>query len=408
MGLPDEVGQTRGGEKDEERWDYQEVRMSLRKILYAIFVVVIAGAAGLSGAALGGAAVYQLTRQQLAASQATAVQAQQVEATVETTQSLSLDTPEISTTVTEAVQKAGAAVVTVEGAVTQQSMFGTANGTVSGSGVFISQDGYIITNNHVIDGAKDITVTLADGTQEEATVVGTDVYADLAVLKVNGKVPAVAALANSDTLKPGETVIAIGSPLGEFQNTVTVGVVSATSRSVDTGTGFEMEGLIQTDAAINSGNSGGPLVNLAGEVVGINTLMVRSAGNGTVAEGLGFSIPANTVKAVTDQIIQKGYFSRPYLGVRWQMINPEIAKAYQLTVEWGVYVSEVVSGSPAGQAGILKGDIITKIGDVTIDESHGFMNSLFNYKPGDTIDLEVERGGETVQLQVTLTEANAH
>jgi 2-alkenal reductase len=249
-------------------------------------------------------------------------------------------------------------------------------------------------------------VILADGSQQAATIVGTDLYADLAVLKIDGQAPAVAKLGNSDVLNPGETVIAIGSPLGDFKNTVTVGVVSATGRSIDTGDGYQIENLIQTDAAINSGNSGGPLVNLAGQVIGINTLVVRGSGMGTIAEGLGFAIPANTALAVADQIIQKGYFSRPYMGVSWQVITPRIAARYQLPAEWGIYVTDVAANSPASTAGVQVGDIITRLGDVTLDETHSYINTLFAYQPGDQITIELLRNGKTLDLQVTLTESN--
>lgn len=385
--------------------------MTMRKVIYFFLVIVIAGCAGLSGAAVGGSVVYRLANEQLATLESQLVQPVPVEPAGQEggeTQTYSLDTTDINTTLTNAVDRAGAAVVTVEGTVTAQSRLFTSTGTVSGSGVFVSQEGYLVTNNHVVEGATDLKVILADGSEQSATVIGTDPYADLAVLKVEGVVPAVAVLGNSDMLDPGETVIAIGSPLGEFMNTVTVGVVSATGRSIDTGYGYEMEGLIQTDAAINSGNSGGPLVNLAGEVVGINTLVVRNTGSGTVAEGLGFSIPSNTVQAVTSQIIEKGYFSRPYLGIRWQMINPDIADAYRMDVEWGTYISDVLPGSPADLAGLQQGDIITKIGDIAIDETHSFMNALFEQQPGDTVSLEVWRDGHTLQLQATLTEANSN
>ena len=156
----------------------------------------------------------------------------------------------------------------------------------------------------MVEGTKEVNIVLSDGTEQKATIVGTDLYSDIAVLKTDGKVPAVATLGNSDVLKPGESVIAIGSPLGNFKNTVTVGVVSATGRSIDTGNGYQIEDLIQTDAAINHGNSGGPLVNLAGEVIGINTLIVRNTDSGDVAEGLGFAIPVNTAQAVAQQIIK--------------------------------------------------------------------------------------------------------
>jgi serine protease Do len=216
----------------------------------------------------------------------------------------------------------------------------------------------------------------------------------------------VATLGNSDLLQPGESVIAIGSPLGDFKNTVTVGVVSATGRSIDTGQGYQVEDLIQTDAAINHGNSGGPLLDLAGEVIGVNTLIVRNTGSGDVAEGLGFAIPVNTARAVAEQIIQKGYFARPYMGIRFQPINPEIAARYSLPAEWGVYVTQVVSGSPAEQAGLKEGDIIVKLNDVTLDETHSYINTLFTYKAGDQVNLSVVRDGKTIQVPITLGETN--
>jgi 2-alkenal reductase len=195
------------------------------------------------------------------------------------------------------------------------TIFGqTGDQTVSGTGFFITDQGYILTNNHVVEGTQEVNIVLSDGTQQTATIVGTDPYSDIAVLKTDGKIPGVATLGNSDALDPGESVIAIGSPLGDFKNTVTVGVVSATGRSIDTGNGYTIENLIQTDAAINHGNSGGPLVSLAGDVIGVNTLVVRNSGNGDVAEGLGFAIPVNTAQAIADQIIEQGYFARPYIG----------------------------------------------------------------------------------------------
>jgi 2-alkenal reductase len=257
-----------------------------------------------------------------------------------------------------------------------------------------------------VEGTKEVNIILSDGSQEKASIVGTDQYSDIAVLKMDGKVPAVAALGNSDVLDPGESVIAIGSPLGDFKNTVTVGVVSATGRSIDTGQGYQIENLIQTDAAINHGNSGGPLVNLAGEVIGINTLVVRSTGTGDVAEGLGFAVPVNTAQAVAQQIIEKGYFARPFMGISYQSISPDIAAAYNLPVQWGVYVTRVAEGSPASAAGLQAADIITRIGDVTLDATHSYVNTLFTYKPGEQVIVEFVRNGQTMQAQITLGEAS--
>jgi 2-alkenal reductase len=185
-----------------------------------------------------------------------------------------------------------------------------------------------------------------------------------------------------------------------------VGVVSATGRSIDTGNGYQIEDLIQTDAAINHGNSGGPLMNLAGEVIGINTLVVRNTNSGDVAEGLGFAVPVNTARAVAEQIIQKGYFSRPYMGIRFQQVTPNVAAAYNLPVQWGVYVTEVANGGPASTAGLQQGDIIFKIGNVAIDETHSYINALFNFKPGDQVTVSAMRGNQQVDLNITLGESS--
>ncbi len=379
--------------------------MSWKRIFYAAFVVIVAGISALSGVVAGGVAVYGAVRQ----SQSSAAPALSVVPVSSPSQAITVSTTDIETTITQAVQSVGPAVVTVVGTIPgQMTFFGpTGDQTVSGSGVFITADGYILTNNHVVADTTELSVVLSDGAERKATIVGTDPYADLAVLKTDGQAPAVAVLGNSDVLNPGETVIAIGSPLGELKNTVTVGVVSATGRSIDTGDGYQIEGLIQTDAAINQGNSGGPLVNLAGQVIGLNTLVVRSSGTGAVAEGLGFALPINTARAVAEQIIQKGYFSRPYLGVSWQAISPYIAARYNLPVEWGVYVTGVDSGSPASSAGLQRGDIITGIGDMTLDEVHTYINTLFQYQPGDTVKVTFVRGRQTIEATVTLGDSAA-
>jgi serine protease Do len=302
------------------------------------------------------------------------------------------------------VQNVGSAVVTVSGTIPGQSTFfgQSPTTTVSGSGVFILDQGYILTNDHVVQGAQNITITLADGTSQPVTVVGADQYSDIAVLKTSGKVPAVATLGNSDLLKPGETVIAIGSPLGDFKNTVTVGVVSALNRSIDTGNGYTIDGLIQTDAAINPGNSGGPLVDLAGEVIGINSYLIQSSGSGSVVEGLGFSIPVNTAKAVAEQLIQNGSLIRPFLGITFQVITPDVATAHNLLVQWGVYITQIQSSSPAAVAQLQVGDIITSVGGVALDQNHSYINTLFTYKPGDVVSISYFRNGQSNQVNVTL------
>ena len=380
--------------------------MSLKRVMYILSVVVIAGVSALAGAAAGGFAVYRAIQGQPENLPAPIQEILPVDSTTPS-EPLILNTTDIETSITQSVEQVGPAVVTVVGTIPgQMTFFGPSREQiVSGSGFFINEDGYILTNNHVVEGTDEVSIILSDGTEQRATIVGTDIYSDIAVLKTEGNVPAVAKLGNSDVLQPGESVIAIGSPLGNFKNTVTVGVVSATGRAIDTGQGYQIEDLVQTDAAINHGNSGGPLVNLAGEVVGVNTLVVRNTNSGDIAEGLGFAIPVNTAQAVAQQIIEKGYFARPFMGISFQAINPEIASRYDLPAEWGVYITRVAENSPASQADLQEGDIITKIGDVVLDETHSYVNELFEYKPGDQVNLEVVRGNQRIQVQVVLGEA---
>ena len=379
--------------------------MFWKKSLYILLVMAVAGVSALTGALAGGAIVYKTIQHR----NSLPAPIQDILPTTNTnpSQTLTLNTTDIETSVTQSVQRIGPAVVTVVGTVSGQNTFFGPSGdqTVSGSGFFITDQGYLLTNNHVVEGTKEVKIVLSDGSEQKATIVGTDLYSDIAVLKTEDRVPAIAKLGNSDVLKPGESVIAIGSPLGDFKNTVTVGVVSATGRSIDTGNGYQVEDLIQTDAAINHGNSGGPLVDLAGEVIGINTLIVRNTGSGDVAEGLGFAIPVNIAQVVAQQIIQKGYFARPYMGISFQPINPDIASQYNLPAQWGVYITKVAESSPASKAGLQEGDIITKVGDVKLDETHSYVNTLFTFKPGDQITLEVLRDNKDTQVQITLGEA---
>jgi len=277
----------------------------------------------------------------------------------------------------------------------------------SGSGVIISQDGYIVTNNHVVEGAASLAVTFADGSRHDASLVGTDPLVDLAVIRVTDAVLGFAPLGDSDALQPGETVIAIGSPLGDFKNSVTAGVISALNRTVP---GSGQEGLIQTDAAINHGNSGGPLVNLRGEVVGINTLVVRGGGTtGDQAEGLGFSVPSNTARQVSEQLIQTGKIEHPYLGITYSMIDADTAAQENLPVQNGALIGAsasnqqaVLPGTPAAKAGLKDGDIITAVGGTKLDSNTSLRGALMQHKPGDTIPLEVLRDGNTLTLEVTL------
>lgn len=294
----------------------------------------------------------------------------------------------------EAVRKVKPAVVTVVNRLATRRSF--LSPTASGSGVIIDKQGYIVTNNHVVQNAQSLLVILSDGTKMDAKLVGTDSLADLAVIKVDGAVPAVATLGDSSALQPGQVAIAIGSPLGDFRGTVTVGVISALNRQVGT-----MQGLIQTDAAINNGNSGGPLVNSLGQVIGINTLVVRSTNEGNVAEGLGFAIPSNLVREITTQLITKGRVERSYLGITYQPVDPLSTSGMDLSVTYGVVVAKVEPGSPAAKAGLQDGDVILAFNNQKLDED-ALTALLVKHKPGDVVTLTIWRNGKQIDLTVTL------
>jgi 2-alkenal reductase len=373
-------------------------------IIISLLVIIVASAA--LGAVIGGYLVFNRVSTLSLAGGVVETAALQT-----LPNQINVSSTEINTAITEVVELVEPAVVKVVSKIPgQSSFFGfTSDQTISGSGFIITSNGYIVTNYHVIEDAENFFVILSDGEEVAAKVVSYDVYSDLAVLKAEGQMPGVAVLGNSENLKPGETVIAIGSPLGDFRNSVTVGVISAMGRMINTGRGYELENLIQTDAAINSGNSGGPLVNLAGEVVGVNTLVVRGNGQGTaIAEGLGFAIPSNTARLIGEQIIDKGYFARPFLGVRIQHINPTVANRYALPVTWGAYVVRVEDDSPAARAGIQPMDIILRIGSQELGQSTQFVNALFSYQPGDTVEIEIMRGSEKILLEVTLVELSTN
>jgi len=385
----------------------------------AILLLFITTLTATFGAFSGGIIVYRLESMGLINLRTTASlqdDPMEIQATPEVTEnerpettssnSIFVSNSDVETSVTKVVQQVAPAVVTVVGTVSFQSEpFGLPSSSeVSGSGVFISNEGYLLTNYHVVEDANNLYIILSDGSESDVSLVGYDMYADLAVLKSEGNVPAVAILGNSEALDPGETVIAIGSPLGDFKNSVTTGVVSATGRSIDTGEGYKIEDLIQTDAAINQGNSGGPLVNLAGEVIGLNTLIVRSSRSGTAAEGLGFAVSANSIVAIASQIIETGRFSRPFIGIRYQTITPNIANRYRLPVEYGAYITEVVENSPADLAGLRSDDIIVEINDILLDETHSYLNTIFKFEPGEMVTVQFVRNGDLQAAEVMLGE----
>jgi len=297
----------------------------------------------------------------------------------------------------------GPAVVGVANFQSRGNVFGSGGLTEVGSGsgfIINAEHGYIITNNHVVDGAEKIMISLADGRDVPGTLVGKDARTDLAVIKIDDMRDLVAVqLGDSNALKVGEYVVAIGNPGGKaFARTVTSGVVSATDRFLML-EGEASFNLIQTDAAINPGNSGGPLVNYSGQVVGIN-----SAKNNTEGfEGMGFAIPITDALPVIQQIIEKGYASHPALQVN---INDRYTKEYASYRGWpaGCYISKVEEGGAAQKAGLKAGDIITAINDAAISNSLELMHQLFKYKPGDTVKVTYFRNGATSTVNVTLGE----
>ena len=273
-----------------------------------------------------------------------------------------------------------------------------------GSGVIFDSNGWILTNRHVVAGSNSLTVELQNGLTYDATIYGIDTLTDLAIVKIEGSGLASAALGDSDGLRVGQLVVAIGSPLGTFSNTVTSGIVSATGRQIQT-EGGDLDNLIQTDAAINPGNSGGPLLDSSGAVIGINTAIARDS------SGIGFSIPINLAKPLMAQATAGEELQRPFIGIRYEPIDAQLAKEEDLPVEQGALVSReadvtgrppITAGSPAAAAGIQPGDIITAIDATIVDTEHPLNAVLAQYGPGDTVALTVLRGGETLTIDVTL------
>jgi len=280
-----------------------------------------------------------------------------------------------------------------------------------GTGFIVSADGYIVTNKHVVyDEEAEYTVLMNDETKHEAKVLARDPITDLAILKIEGKNLPTVELGDSSNLKVGQTVIAIGNALGEFRNTVSTGVISGLSRSVTAGgVGIGSEhliGVIQTDASINPGNSGGPLLNLAGQVIGINTAMAQGA------ENIGFAIPINEVKNTIDNVREHGRIVRPWLGVRYVQINKTIAEDNKLEVDYGALIVRgekrtdlaVIPGSPADKAGLEENDIILEVNGEKINEDNLLARAISKFKPGDEITLKILHKGEEEEVKVKLGE----
>ncbi len=277
-----------------------------------------------------------------------------------------------------------------------------------GTGFVIDGSGNVVTNEHVVRGGSHFQVILSNGEKRDATLVGSDPLSDLAVVRMDGEPLSTVSFGDSDTLQQGQPVLAIGSPLGDFTGTVTSGIVSALDRDFPTDvSGGASEGiytdLIQHDAAINPGNSGGPLFDIAGRVIGVNTLGIPEEG-GTPVQGLFFAIPANHVARIVGEIIQKGRVSYPFFGINYVAISPELAAQNDLSVDYGAYVQGVEPGAAADRAGIREGDIIVAVGNDRITAQTTFTEVLFAHAPGETVPVTVVRNGREQTLQATLAE----
>lgn len=267
----------------------------------------------------------------------------------------------------------------------------------SGSGVIVRSDGIVLTNAHVVGLSRTVRVGLADGRRVDGKVIGRDPSLDVAVVRIDAPNLPVAQIGDSDRLEVGQTAIAIGNPLG-LERTVTTGVISAINRSPR---GISLDGLIQTDAAISPGNSGGPLLDSRGRVIGINTAVLRAVG----AQGLGFAVPINLAQNVAEQILTTGRVVRSFLGVEYRDVEPEMAEQFRLSVRQGIVVASVSPNTPADRAGIERGDIITRVDDTSILQGGDLRRVLRNHRPGDTVRITVVRGSSSLELSARLVEA---
>ncbi len=302
-------------------------------------------------------------------------------------------------TVVEIARKVGPAVVGINTKVQQQTIFGMPTTTTgSGSGIILSADGYIVTNNHVIEGASEIIVLLSDGTELPAKLIGSDARTDLAVLKMEGNNFPYATLGNSSELQVGELAVAIGNPLGnELAGSVTGGYISALNRSITVDD--QRFNLIQTDAAINPGNSGGALVNNYGEVIGINSVKMSASG----VEGIGFAIPIDEAKPIIEDLKNDGYVKgRPVIGIAGRNVTRQDSEYYGIPV--GVYVLELTPYSAAEKAGIKTGDVITEVDGVKVETIDELNREKEKHKAGDSVTLTVLRGSDTLRIKLTLQE----
>ena len=301
--------------------------------------------------------------------------------------------------VTSAVAKLEESIALVSSTRLERRFYGVVPLEGQGSGIIIDKKGLIITNNHVIDGANQVHVHLKDGRTFTGDVVGSDEATDVAVIRVEASDLPAAELGNSETLKVGQLVLAIGNALAlPGGPTVSMGVLSAKGRPLP-GTDFIFEGLLQTDAAVNPGNSGGPLADLDGRVIGVTTMMIP------FAQGMGFAIPVNTVRKIAEEIVETGHVSRRWIGISGVDVNPQLARRYGLRTESGFLVAEVVQGSPAEHAGLRNGDVIVGADGSEVKQTKDLLFAISKVGPGSAIKLDIDRMGSKGTLVVRPTEA---
>lgn len=305
------------------------------------------------------------------------------------------------------VEKVSPSVVSIITTSRSPSPYGTSEQEGAGTGIIVGKDGYVMTNKHVVADTNTVSVILSDGTTyDNVKVLGSDPLNDVAFLKIPdvGDLPA-AELGDSTSIRVGQRVVAIGNSLGQYQNTVTSGIISGTGRPVSAQSGESVEtlsDLIQTDAAINPGNSGGPLLNLSGQVIGINTAIIEDA------QGIGFAIPIGATKGMLKGVLAGGPVERAFLGVNYVSITPEVAKHYNLSVKKGAYIfsangqTSIVADGPAAKAGIRDKDIITKVGTIEVGDKGSVASLVSEYAPGDTVEVTILRGSQSISMKVTL------
>jgi len=400
----------------------RRIWLSGRRALALLLIVVLVGAACTVSRTPAGSATAPTPTATAASNVLTSIS--NTPASTATTSSTGTNAPsssaagDLANAIINVANIAKPAVVEITNEQTSVSQLSQAIPVGTGTGFIYDNQGHILTNNHVVEGANQLVVTLPDGRTfkgNDVKVLGTDPLTDLAVLQITGSnLPAIQ-LGDSSQLQVGQWVVAVGYALGlEGQPTVTNGVVSALGRTVQepssnsnpnaqtSAAGPYLFDVIQTNAAINPGNSGGPLTDLNGRVVGINTLVAGQAEPGIQAEGIGFAIGINTAKKVADEIVSTGHATHAYMGIEYVSLTPTVAAQLNVTATQGALIQAVVSGSPAEKAGLQKGDIITQIDGKQLTTDSALAEIVDSHKPGDTVTLTVQRSGQTQSIKITL------